>query len=256
LHDLGLVPFEEPFPKIRLGGIIHYRGAKMSKSRGNVVGPDDYLGETGADVLRCALMFSAPWQVGGEFRDDAITGIERFFTRVWHAVLDAPRSSSVSGDGGVVDRSIAAVERAIERLRFNVGLARLMELTGWIEDHGAALSPHELARARGVLVLLLAPFAPHLAEELWSRLGGKFSVHTQPWPGYDAAALVADEVDLVVQIDGRTRDRVRVATEVDEADAVETALARPRVRAHLAGRTVTRTVFVPGRLLNLVTHRT
>lgn len=255
LYDLGLVPFAEPFPKIRLGGIIHYQGAKMSKSRGNVIGPDDYLGDTGADVLRCALMFSAPWQVGGAFSDDSITGIERFFTRVWKVVLESPRGTT-PGDLSAVDRTVYEVERAIERMRFNVGLARLMELTGWIEQHGAALSAAEQGRARRTLVLLLAPFAPHLAEELWARIGGEFSVHTQPWPDHDPAALVEDEVDVVVQIDGRARDRVRVPVDIDDREIVDVAMARDRIRELLAGRTVARTVYVPGKLLNLVTSPT
>ncbi len=260
LHDLGHLPFEEPFPKIRLGGMIVYQGAKMSKSRGNVVGPDDYLGDTGADVLRCALMFAAPWEAGGEFRDDAITGIERFFTRVWNVVVDLPDDGddriapSTAESRRAIDRRIAEVEHAIEAMRFNVGLARLMELTGWLEGHGSALDEVELDRARRVLVLLLAPFAPHLAEELWARLGGEFSVHSRPWPAYDAAALLEDEVEMVVQIDGRMRDRVHVPAGVDERGAVDIAVTRPRVQEHLAGRSVTRTVYVPTKVLNFVTQ--
>jgi leucyl-tRNA synthetase len=169
LHDLGLVPFEEPFPRVRLGGLIAKDGAKMSKSRGNVVTPDDYIDRHGADVLRCALLFSAPWEQGGEFSDQAVVGIERFFARAWRAVTGPDREV-----GGAVDLSatIDAVATAIERLSFNVALARLMEAVRRVDD----------ATSKRTFVRLLAPFAPHLAEELWHQLGEPFSVHTQPWP--------------------------------------------------------------------------
>jgi leucyl-tRNA synthetase len=169
LHDLGMVPFDEPFPRVRLGGLIARDGAKMSKSRGNVVTPDDYIERHGADVLRCALLFSAPWDQGGEFSDAAIVGIERFFARAWRAVT-SPDGERV----GAVDLSATsdAVAAAIERLSFNVALARLMEAVRRVDD----------PMSKRTFVRLLAPFAPHLAEELWHRLGEPFSVHTQPWP--------------------------------------------------------------------------
>jgi leucyl-tRNA synthetase len=169
LHDLGLVPFEEPFPRVRLGGLIAKDGAKMSKSRGNVVTPDEYIDRHGADALRCALLFAAPWEQGGEFSDDAIVGIERFFARAWRAVTGPDREPD-----GVVDLSatIDAVAAAIERLSFNVALARLMEAVRRVDD----------ATSKRVFVRVLAPFAPHLAEELWHQLGEPFSIHTQPWP--------------------------------------------------------------------------
>ena len=170
LHDLGLVPFEEPFPRIRLGGLIIKEGAKMSKSRGNVVGPDDYVADHGSDVLRCALLFTCPWEVGGDFHDDTIAGIERFFTRTWKTVT-TPASGQDLADPPL-ERTIVAVTEAIEKLSFNVGLARLMELAA------AATS----TRAKRILVQLLAPFAPHMAEELWARLGEALSVHTSAWP--------------------------------------------------------------------------
>ncbi|HWM19058.1 MAG TPA: class I tRNA ligase family protein [Ilumatobacteraceae bacterium] len=169
LHDLGLVPFEEPFPRVRLGGLIAKDGAKMSKSRGNVVTPDDYIERHGADALRCALLFSAPWEQGGEFRDDAIVGIERFFARAWRVVTAPDRAPAGTADLSATSDAVAA---AIERLSFNVGLARLMEAVRRVDD----------PVSKRVFVRLLAPFAPHLAEELWHQLDEPFSVHTQPWP--------------------------------------------------------------------------
>ncbi len=257
LFDLGLVPFEEPFPRIRLGGLIVKDGAKMSKSRGNVIGPDDYVRRHGSDVLRCALLFSAPWEQGGDFVDDAIAGIERFFTRVWRLV--AP---GVPGRGGgkkamapdtrPVDSAVRRATEAVERLRFNVAIAAAMELTGWLEDHGAGLAGADRRRAVRTLVLLLAPLAPHLAEELWHRIGEAGSVHVAPWP--EPQQVVDDgEVEVVVQVDGRVRDRLTVPVGLDEVALRSYAMARPKVVAALGDRGVARAIHVPDRLLNLVT---
>jgi leucyl-tRNA synthetase len=234
LHDLDLVPFEEPFPRLRLGGLIIKEGAKMSKSRGNVVGPDDYVDKYGSDVLRCALLFTCPWEVGGDFHDDTIPGIERFFSRVWKTVT-GPNLEADDADP-LVERTIVAVTEAIERLRFNVGLARLMELAS------VAKTP----RAKRVLVQLLAPFAPHLAEELWARLGERFSVHSASWPAPDRAVLDAEQVTIVVQVDGRVRAQIQVPPDANETDVVaaaESAVGVPQPA---------RVVHVPGRLVNLV----
>jgi leucyl-tRNA synthetase len=175
LHDLGLVPFEEPFPRIRLGGLIVLDGARMSKSRGNVITPDEFVDAHGSDALRCALLFSAPWKRGGDFQLNAVAGIERFFSRAWRRVTDETDTDTDDGtdDDTDLDPSVvAAVSDAIEGMRFNVGLARLME----------AVRTLRTKPSKRTFVKLLAPFAPHLAEELWMQLGEPYSVHTQPWP--------------------------------------------------------------------------
>ncbi len=236
LHDLGLVDLEEPFPRIRLGGLIIKEGAKMSKSRGNVVGPDGYVTDHGSDVLRCALLFTCPWEAGGDFHDDTIAGIERFFTRVWNTVTTQP--SEMDRADPVVERTIVAVSDAIEKLSFNVALARLMEMT----------ASATTARAKRVLVQLLAPFAPHLAEELWARLGEPYSVHTSAWPAPDATVLGSQPVQVVVQVDGKVRARIAVPADADETQIIDAA-----VRA-VNGMTAARTVYVPGRLVNFVTR--
>jgi leucyl-tRNA synthetase len=240
LHDLGLIPFDEPFPRVRLGGLIVKDGAKMSKSRGNVTTPDEYVDAHGSDVLRCALLFTAPWEQGGEFSGDAIAGIERFFARLWRVVTGPDGRPP---DPGVVDRAVADVGEAIERLTFNVAIARLMELTPRARS----------AEAKRVLARLLAPLAPHLAEELWHRLGEPYSVHEQPWPTYDEGALASDRVTLVVQVDGAVRGRVEVAAGLPEPAAIAAATAA--VAEAIGGREVVRTIHVPDRLVNLVTAR-
>jgi leucyl-tRNA synthetase len=235
LYDLGLVAFEEPFPRIRLGGLIIKEGAKMSKSRGNVVGPDNYVATHGSDVLRCALLFTCPWETGGDFHDDTIAGIERFFTRVWK-IVTAP-ATDMNGADPLIERTIVGVTEAIEKLSFNVGLARLMELAPMANT----------ARAKRTLVQLLAPFAPHLAEELWARLGEAFSVHTSAWPVPNREILESEPARIVVQVDGRVRARIEVDPTATEAQVLDAA-------ADAIGRIDTsRVVYVPGRLVNLVT---
>jgi leucyl-tRNA synthetase len=239
LHDLGLVPFEEPFPRVRLGGMIVRHGAKMSKSRGNVVNPDDYIDAHGADVLRCALLFAAPWEQGGDFTDDGIVGVERFFARVWRTIT-RPHNNG-HGEPETIARCIVDVADAIERFAFNVALARLMEVLPAVRS----------ATDKRVFVRLLAPFAPHLAEELWSRLGEEFSVHTQPWPVADPAALEDGTVEIVIQVDGRVRGTVEISHGAEESEVA--GAARARIPAAPTDEETSRIVFVADRLLNFVT---
>jgi leucyl-tRNA synthetase len=233
LHDLGFIGFDEPFPRVRLGGLIIKEGAKMSKSRGNVIGPDAYVRAHGSDVLRCALLFTSPWENGGDFHDDTISGIERFFGRVWK-VATAPAEGT--GPEPLVEKTIVSVSEAIERLSFNVALARLMELS----------SAARTSRAKRVLMQLLAPFAPHLAEELWQRLGQPFSVHTSRWPVPDHSVLNVEDLEVVVQVNGRVRAQVRVRRDSSEADVVGAAARAVGVERP------NRVVYVPGKLVNLV----
>ena len=238
LHDLGLVPFEEPFPRIRLGGLIVRDGAKMSKSRGNVITPDEYVEAHGSDVLRCALLFSAPWERGGSFVDDAIPGIERFFARAWRTITGPERPPAPAA---AVARAVTDITTAIDELTFNVGIARLMELlphVGSLED-------------RTTFVALLAPFAPHLAEELWSQLGHEYSVHVAPWPTVEGDAAPSDHLTVVVQVDGVVRGRIDAAAGAAEADVV--ACARSSVAAVPPPDATARVVYVPGRIVNFVT---
>jgi leucyl-tRNA synthetase len=253
LHDLGLVPFAEPFPRMRLHGMVVQAGAKMSKSRGNVVNPDDYVRRVGADNLRLYLLFCGDWREGGEFSDAGLRGTVRFTHRLWALLMRPHRPGPGGVDLAALDRAVAHVGRELDRFKFNTAIAALMELTRWASDARLDMDAEEWRRTARTLVLLLAPLAPYLAEELWERLGEPYSVHQQPWPAHDAAALVEEEVTLVVQVDGRVRARLRVPAGTPEAEAARLALAAPSVAAHLDGRRPARIVHVPDRLLNLVT---
>ncbi len=254
LHDLGLIPFSEPFPRLRLHGMLTKDGAKMSKSRGNVVNPDRSIADHGADVTRMYLLFIGPWDEGGDFSDAGVAGIERFVRRAWRLITEP----HLAGNGGVdirtVDRTIAAVGADLEAMRFNTAIASLMELVRWARREKSAMSSSEWSRVSSSLVLLLAPLAPYLAEELWSRLGGEYSVHQQSWPTHDPGALLFDRVTVAIQIDGKTRDRFEVPAGTQRDDVLEQALRRERVRRYLGQGQAANVVFVQDRLINLVTR--
>jgi leucyl-tRNA synthetase len=254
LHDLGLVPFAEPFPRLRLHGMLTKDGAKMSKSRGNVVNPDRFIADHGADVTRMYLLFIGPWDEGGDFSDAGIAGIERFLRRIRRLITEPHQPGHGSADLRTLDRTIAAVAADIEKMRFNTAIASLMELIRWVRHERAAMSSDEWARVSNSVVLLLAPFAPHLAEEMWSRMGGDYSVHEQGWPAHDPNAMRADRVTVAIQVDGKTRDRMEVPAGTGRDDALERALASERVQRHLTRGNVADVVYVQDRLINLVTR--
>jgi leucyl-tRNA synthetase len=253
LQDLDLVPFAEPFPRLRLHGMLTKDGAKMSKSRGNVVTPDRYIADHGADVTRMYLLFIGSWDEGGDFSDAGIAGIERFLRRIWRLINEPHQPGDGSADLRTLDRTIATVAADIEKMRFNTAIASLMELIGWVRHERTAMSADDWTRVSNAVVLLLAPFAPHLAEELWSMMGGDDSVHEQGWPPYDPSAMRADRVTVAIQVDGKTRDRMEVPAGTEKDDALPRALERERVQRHLTGRSVANVVYVQDRVINLVT---
>ena len=266
LKDLGHVDFAEPFARFRAHGTIVKDGAKMSKSRGNVVNPDQYVEESGADTFRMYLMFLGPYQEGGDFRDAGISGIRRFLDKVWQLVeaVSAARGpgSGVRGPGRsdpgpgpltpdpeqvrMMHRTIQRVTRDTASLDYNTAIAAMMEYVNALRD-GAPT--RELLEP---LVVLLAPYAPHFAEECWERLGHRTSVMDAGLPAFDPALAVADEVEFVVQVNGKLRSRLTLARGVGQEAAVAAALADDAVRKFTEGRRPKKVVFVPDRLVNLV----
>jgi len=251
LHDMGLLDFEEPFKKFRAHGLIIKDGAKMSKSRGNVVNPDEYIARYGADTLRMYLMFMGPLDKGGDFSDQGIGGIARFLNRVWDFV-EQRRAGLLGGlpEGEalrLMHRTIKKVTEDLENLKYNTAIAALMEYLNALQKQ-----PQAWRVQVETLVLLLAPLTPHLSEELWERLGNPFSVHTQRWPAWDPELARQEEVQIAVQVNGRVRDRITVPVGIPEDEARELALAAPKVRAHIDGLTVRQVIYVPGRLVNVV----
>jgi leucyl-tRNA synthetase len=254
---MGLVDFGEPFKRLFNQGIIISGHQKMSKSKGNVVNPDAYVAELGVDTVRAYMMFIAPWEQGGEWDDSGISGISRWLNRMWHLVLDEYRPSGSQSDNDLVrttHQTIKKVTEDIDKLRLNTMVAALMEFTnylGRVKDTGS-VSKSEWDSAIKTLLLLLAPTAPHLAEELWQRIGLKYSIHNQSWPEWDEALATSDEFTLVVQVNGKVRDRLTAPVSVTEDEARKLALEQEKVRPYLEGREVVKVIYVPGKLINIV----
>ncbi len=261
MRDLGLVWFDEPMLRLFNQGIIlGPDGNRMSKSRGNVVNPDEYVGTVGADVVRAYLMFIGPWDGGGPWNPRGIEGIHRFLLRVWHLVLDPPPAGTAAGPEAAalvrrtIHQTLRRVTEDLEGFRFNTAIAALMECTTALtrlRDEGAA-GTSEWAPALRTLILMLAPLTPHLAEELWERVGGSESVHRQAWPAWDPDAVREDFMTLVLQVNGKVRDRVTVPAGSDDARLREAALESEKVRKFLDGKSVEDVIVVPGKLVNVV----
>ncbi len=253
LKELGRVDFAEPFPKLRAHGLIIKDGAKMSKSRGNVVIPDAYIQEWGADTFRMYLMFLGPFQEGGDFRDEGITGIRRFLDKVWilahQAALTAagPGAALAPGVARKLHQTIRKVTADTESLDYNTAIAAMMEYVNLLRDEGETSRP-----AIEPLLVMLAPYAPHLAEELWAALGQTGSIFSARWPAFDERLAAAGDVEVVVQVNGKVRGRVTVRRGTSEAQVVELALKDESVRKFVDGQAIKKTIFVPDRLVNLV----
>jgi leucyl-tRNA synthetase len=252
LADLNYVQFREPFRSLKLHGLITKDGAKMSKSRGNVVNPDGYIEQVGADNLRAYLLFCGPWEQGGDFSDASLQGIVRFTNRALRLISEPFESGKGGVDMRPVDRFIARVEADIRDLKFNTAISRLMETMNWFARVRPDLSETEWRRASRTIVLLLAPFVPFLAEELWERLDEPYSVHQQPWPQFDPEALRTEVVVVAIQVKGRTRDVLEVPTGSSREELLAMALERDAVRRRIPDAANIRSVFVPDRLLSLV----
>lgn len=286
LADLGLVTSEQPFANLLTQGMVLQGGAKMSKSKGNTVDPDEIIEKYGADTARLFILFTAPPERDLEWSETGVDGAYRFLNRVWRLVTELSHfidgvvgtgasirngarpqnGATVNGAAGQgptdeqlhreIHRTVQRVTTDIEeRFHFNTAISAIMELVNAFYQYKETAKPMNAALvAEGLekLVLLLAPFAPHLAEELWQRLGKSESVHLQPWPTFDPAAVRTEQVEVVVQVNGRVRDRLVIARDASEDDMKSAALASEKVQAAVGDADVVRIVVVPGRLVNVV----
>ncbi len=247
MADAGLVTFREPFRKLRNQGMIYGAdGQKMSKSRGNVVTPDDVVERYGADALRCYELFMGPFELDNAWDNDGPKGQFRFLNRVWE-LAHAARSEDSPETLRLLHQTIHDLSERFEDFRFNTAVAKLHELVNGLEKNGCSDSTLD------TLLLLLAPVAPHLAEELWrERHPSQGSVHTQAWPPFDPARLQVETCAVVVQVNGKLRDTIQVAMNLPQEEVERLARSSERVQRFLDGKHVRKVIYVPNKLLNLV----
>ena len=254
MNELGLLGFREPFARLFHQGWVQMGGSKMSKSKGNVAGPDELVATYGADAVRLYILFMGPADQDMEWSDSGIEGIVRFVRRLWRVVGEvAERApSGDSGDGPLVRKAHATIARVTDdvdrRFQFHTPIAAVMELVNAIAEDVAAPGARFAAETA---LSLLQPWAPHVTEELWERLG-RSRLWEEPWPVADPALLERETFELVVQVNGRVRDRLVVPSGLADEELVERAKASERVQTHLDGKEIRQTVVVPGKLVNLV----
>jgi leucyl-tRNA synthetase len=263
LRDMGLLSFGEPFTRLYNQGLVISGGRRMSKSRGNVVNPDEFVSKLGADTVRAYLMFLGPWDQGGDWSDKGIQGVYRFLNRVWGLVLD---TRSERKDDGIdhqdereirrlMHQTIRRVTDDLDKFRFNTAIAGLMEyvngLTKYVDTPSVAT--RAWTEAIKALLLVLAPIAPFMTEELWFRLGFPYSIHQQAWPSWDERLAASVAFTVVVQVNGKVRDKLTLSAGVAKAEVETLALNSERVRRWIDGASISNVVYVPGKLLNIVT---
>ncbi|MBN1248992.1 MAG: class I tRNA ligase family protein, partial [Anaerolineae bacterium] len=239
--------------------LYHLDVEKMSKSKKNVVAPDDLVAEYGADTVRAYLMFGWRWEQGGPWDSQGIEGVIRWLHRVWNLVLEPPQDPATPGDQDARDLqravhyAIKSVTEDMEAFSFNTSIARLMELTNALGKAKPAYWGSELwDEAVTSLLLLMAPATPHMAEELWVKLGKPYSIHQQSWPTWDAAMLVEETVEIPVQVNGKVRGRVTVAADAGEEAIREAALADENVQRYLEGKQIIKVIIPRGQIVSIV----
>jgi leucyl-tRNA synthetase len=291
LHDLGKISFEEPFTSFRAHGLIVKDGAKMSKSKGNVVVPDEYVRKFGADTLRAYLMFMGPFSQGGDFRDTGIEGMHRFLKRVWTLLQYHPELVSGSSAGKqdssqisempksirqaqdpeftegrvrhdtdrlqMMHKTIKKVTEDIEELSYNTAIAALMEWYNYLTQSSELRTQNLTEEEAKIFLKLLAPFAPHMAEELYSKINHSKdwqSIHVSAWPVFDPKCLVKEEVIVVVQVNGKLRGNITVDPQAakDKVKIEELGKSEGNVKNHLAGKNIRKVIYVEGKVLNFV----
>jgi leucyl-tRNA synthetase len=250
LFDIGAVPTSEPYKKrTSQGMVLAANNQKMSKSRGNVVNPDDIVKEFGADTLRVYELFMGPFDQAIAWSTDSVRGSRKFLGRVWHLVLECTGNDKSDDDVlRKIHRLNQKISGDIEQLKFNTAIAAFMEFLNFAESKKKNVGKDALKR----MILLLAPFAPHICEELWRNLGNAESVFAQPWPQPDQNLLKEDMAEIIVQINGKMRDKISISANASKQEAVEIAKNSEAIKKWIGERQIKKTIFVSGRLINFV----
>jgi leucyl-tRNA synthetase len=263
MYDAGMVEFTEPFTSLKNQGmLISYDHQKMSKSKGNVITPDEMVVKYGADALRLYIVFMGPFEAEIEWSEEGLAGTYRFVKRVWNLFLETAELEDAEFDEAFdrelryeLARTVKKVTKDIDGFQFNTGVAAMMEFLNFLSvNRGKAFSVKSTWRkVQKDFLAMLAPVAPFVSEELWHVLGftGK-TVHTQPWPQWNSQDLVRQTVEIVVQIKGKIRDRISVPAGASKQQIEEIALGRDKIKEHLNGAVPRRVIVVPGRLVNII----
>jgi leucyl-tRNA synthetase len=266
LYDQKLINFDEPFTKLNHQGmILAPDGSKMSKSKGNVVIPDDYVKAYGADTFRLYVLFIAAFEDGGAWSDKGISGASRFLKKVWFTIQDPEKiySANLTGQARKINKellqklhyTIKKVSNDIENFKFNTSISAMMEFVNLWAARGRAEQEKDniLSKKDAESFLkILAPFCPHIVEELWSELGHKKSIFLEPWPDYDEKLIKKDIIDLVIQVNGKVRDKIEVSANISEDEAKKLALSSDKIKTWLKNQKPKVVIFVKGKLINIV----
>ena len=268
LHDAGLTSAVEPFTRLLAQGMVNKDGAKMSKSKGNVVSPDEIIEKYGADTGRLFILFASPPEKDLDWSDRGVEGCFRFLKRVWRLVDRYACTVSAAGGGAPPSEDEKTLRQAFhsalkkvtvdieERFNFNTAISAIMEAVNaayrYTRKKGENVHAGTMAEILPMLVLMLAPFAPHLGEEMWQRLGQKESVHLQPWPEYDPTALQVEEVEIAVQVNGKVRAHLTVSSGLEKAELEKIAAADERIKRFTDNKEIVKVISVPGKLVNIV----
>ncbi|HAT4363197.1 TPA: leucine--tRNA ligase [Clostridium perfringens] len=267
LRDMGYLNFDEPFTSLTHQGLIlGPDGLKMSKSKGNTISPDDYIKEYGADVFRMYLMFGFAYTEGGAWSDDGIKSVNRFVERI-ERIIDTAREAISKGENNktTMDKAekelnywrhntIKSVTDDTDKLQFNTAIARMMEFINALSKYTQEkeMNLDFLKDVVSDYLRLLAPFAPHFSEEQWSLLGNSYSIFNEAWPKFDSKALVKDEVEIAIQVNGKIKNKIMVSSDLDEEGIKAAALADEKIIASTEGKTVVKVIVIKGRLVNIV----
>jgi len=266
LRDMGYLSFDEPFKSLTHQGLIlGPDGQKMSKSKGNTISPDEYITQYGSDVFRMYLMFGFSYSEGGAWSDEGIRSVSKFVDRVernFHNIKDILQSSSNTDELRPEDKellywnanTIKGVSEDAEKMQFNTAIARMMEMTNALIKY-IPLKQHNhktLAKINSDFIRVMAPFAPHFAEEIWHMFGNETSVFDEPWPVFDESALIKDEVEIAIQINGKIKERIMIPTSASDEEIKEMAVANETIQKETDGKTVVKVIVIKGRLVNIV----
>jgi leucyl-tRNA synthetase len=252
LKDLDYIEFEEPYKRFFGHGLITKDGAKMSKSKGNVINPDEMLEKYGADTVRLYLRFLGDFSQGGDWRDDGAEGMSRFIKKTWNLFFELGGIGSGVEKTHMIDRTIKIIGEDIDKLSFNTAVARYMEFINWIKDNSNKFNEEQVQKIKETMALVIAPMAPFIAEEFWLSLGNEKSIFIEKWPEYNEDNLEDDSFELVLQINGKVRDKIEVPRSISEEEAKEKALGSEKISKNLNGEGPRKIIYIKEKLINIV----